>query len=107
MTKTGSILGTLNYLSPEQGLGKRVDQRSDLYGAGMILFEMLTGRKAFHATSPGALVYQHLHADVPKLPEQLKHVQPIVDSLLAKDPDDRYQTASELVVNLLPFCPGA
>ena len=107
LTKTGSILGTLNYLSPEQGLGKRVDQRSDLYGAGMILFEMLTGRKAFHATSPGALVYQHLHADVPKLPEQLKHVQPIVDSLLAKDPDDRYQTASELVVNLLPFCPGA
>jgi serine/threonine protein kinase len=74
LTKTGSILGTLNYLSPEQGLGKVVDQRTDLYGLGMTLFEMLTGEKAFHASSPGALVYQHLYADVPTLPAHYKQV---------------------------------
>ena len=106
LTKTGSILGTLNYLSPEQGLGKKVDQRTDLYGLGMIMFEMLTGEKAYHASSPGALVYQHLYADVPTLPEHLAKFQSIVGHLLAKDPADRYQSASELVVNLQPHCAG-
>ncbi|TDJ69994.1 MAG: serine/threonine protein kinase [Proteobacteria bacterium] len=106
LTRTGSILGTLNYLSPEQGLGQAVDQRTDLYGLGMILFEMLTGKKAFHASSPGALVYQHLYADVPTLPEHLHQYQSIVDHLLAKDPADRYQSASELVANLQPWCSG-
>ncbi len=57
LTKTGTVIGTLSYLSPEQGLGHKVDARTDLYGLGMVLFEMLTGDKAFHATSPGALVY--------------------------------------------------
>ncbi|MFT4581487.1 MAG: tRNA A-37 threonylcarbamoyl transferase component Bud32 [Gammaproteobacteria bacterium] len=106
LTKTGSILGTLNYLSPEQGLGKVVDQRTDLYGLGMILFEMLTGEKAFHASSPGALVYQHLYADVPTLPAHLSQYQAIVDNLLAKDPADRYASATELAAKLLPFCEG-
>ena len=106
LTKTGSILGTLNYLSPEQGLGQKVDLRTDLYGLGMIMFEMLTGEKAYHASSPGALVYQHLYADVPTLPEHLAKFQSIVDHLLAKDPADLYQSASELVVNLQPHCAG-
>lgn len=104
LTKTGSILGALNYLSPEQGLGHAVDQRTDLYGLGIIMFEMLTGKKAFQASSPGALVYQHLYADVPKLPEHLAKFQVIVDKLLAKNPDDRYSTASEFVANLQPHC---
>lgn len=104
LTKTGSILGTLNYLSPEQGLGHKVDQRTDLYGLGIILFEMLTGHKAFQASSPGALVYQHLYADVPSLPDHLAEFQQIVDKLLAKNPDDRYATASEFVVNMQPYC---
>lgn len=106
LTKTGSILGTLNYLSPEQGLGQKVDLRTDLYGLGMIFYEMLTGEKAFHASSPGALVYQHLYADVPTLPAPLSQYQSIIDHLLAKDPADRYQSASELVVNLQPYCTG-
>jgi tRNA A-37 threonylcarbamoyl transferase component Bud32 len=106
LTKTGSILGTLNYLSPEQGLGNPVDQRTDLYGLGMILYEMLTGEKAFHASSAGALVYKHLYADVPTLPAHLAPYQAIVDRLLAKDPADRYSNASELVAQLHPFCTG-
>ena len=104
LTKTGSILGTLNYLSPEQGLGQQVDQRTDLYGLGMIMFEMLAGEKAYRARSPGALVYKHLYADVPTLPSHLAKYQSIIDHLLAKDPADRYQTASELVVNLQSHC---
>lgn len=104
LTKTGAVIGTLSYLSPEQGLGHKVDPRTDLYGLGMVLFEMLTGDKAFHATSPGALVYQHLYAEVPELPKDQAKYQLIVDKLLAKDPNDRYQTASELVVNLEPHC---
>ena len=100
LTKTGTILGTLNYLSPEQGLGQEIDERSDLYALGMILFEMLTGQKAFHATSPGALIYQHLHADIPLLPEEYREFQYLIDKTLAKDPNDRFQSASEFVVNL-------
>jgi eukaryotic-like serine/threonine-protein kinase len=104
LTKTGAVIGTLSYLSPEQGLGHKVDPRTDLYALGMVLYEMLTGEKAFHATSPGALVYQHLYAEVPLLPEAQAQYQPIINKLLAKDPNDRFQTASELVVNLEPFC---
>ena len=104
LTKTGAVIGTLSYLSPEQGLGHKVDPRTDLYALGMVLFELLTGDKAFHATSPGALVYQHLYAEVPVLPDHQAQYQPIIDKLLAKDPNDRFQTASELVVNLEPFC---
>ncbi|MEM7540324.1 MAG: serine/threonine-protein kinase [Pseudomonadota bacterium] len=104
LTRTGSILGTLNYMSPEQGLGEEVDERTDLYGLGMILFELLTGEKAYRAGSPSALVYQHLYADVPRLPDALGKYQPLVDSLLAKDKKDRYQSASETVANLQTFC---
>ena len=104
LTKTGSILGTLNYLSPEQGLGQTVDQRTDLYGLGIILFEMLAGEKAFQASTPGALVYQHLYADVPNLPEQVAEFQPIVDKLLAKNPDERFNSASEFVATIQPYC---
>ena len=104
LTKTGSVLGTLNYLSPEQGLGQKVDHRTDLYGLGIILFEMLAGKKAFQASTPGALVYQHLYADVPRLPEKLAEFQPIVDRLLAKDPNKRFATASEFVRTMQPCC---
>ncbi|MGR8949003.1 MAG: serine/threonine-protein kinase [Gammaproteobacteria bacterium] len=104
LTKTGSILGTLNYLSPEQGLGQTVDHRTDLYGLGIILFEMLAGEKAFQASTPGALVYQHLYADVPKLPDAVAEFQPIVDKLLAKNPDERFNDASEFVATIQPYC---
>lgn len=104
LTKTGSILGTLNYLSPEQGLGHDVDHRTDLYGLGIILFEMLAGEKAFQASTPGALVYQHLYADVPALPEKVAEFQPIVEKLLAKDPNDRFANASEFVATIQPYC---
>ncbi len=96
LTRNGSVLGTPNYISPEQAMGKLVDHRSDLYSAGVVLYEMLTGRKPYRAESAPALVYQHVHADIPHLPAALGRFQPIIDSLLAKQPEDRFSTADEL-----------
>ena len=104
MTEYGTALGTPSYLSPEQGLGTQVDARSDLYALGMVLFEMLTGKKAFQASSPGALVYQHLYADVPLLPDELTRYQLLIAKTLAKDPKDRFQNAQEMIDTLGPMC---
>lgn len=97
LTRAGSVLGTPNYLSPEQALSKPVDARADLYSTGVILFEMLAGSKPFHAETAAALVYQHVHADIPRLPEPHADLQPVVDALLAKKPADRLQRAADLV----------
>jgi tRNA A-37 threonylcarbamoyl transferase component Bud32/FixJ family two-component response regulator len=97
LTNLGSVLGTPNYLSPEQALGQSADHRADLYSAGVILYEMLTGRKPYRAENASALVYQHVHADLPQLPEPLRRFQPLVARLLAKDCEDRVPTAAALV----------
>lgn len=104
LTKTGAVIGTLSYLSPEQGLGQPIDERTDIYALGMVLFEMLTGKKAFRANSPGALVYQHLYADIPLLPDELSRYQGIIAKTLAKDPNDRFNNAGELIEKLVPLC---
>ncbi len=101
ITKLGSVLGTPNYISPEQALGRTVDQRSDLYSTGVIFFEMLTGRKPFRAETAPALVYQHVHAAIPQLPDHLQSYQPIVEMLLAKEPDERFSSADEFVEGLM------
>ena len=77
LTNHGSVLGTPNYLSPEQALGRDADQRADLYSAGVIFYEMLTGQKPFRAETASALVYQHVHADVPTLPDCVRGFQPL------------------------------
>jgi eukaryotic-like serine/threonine-protein kinase len=97
LTRLGSVLGTPNYISPEQALGKSVDHRSDLYSTGVILFEMLTGRKPYKAETAPALVYQHVHADIPLLPTNLQHFQPIIEMLLAKSAAARFSSADEFV----------
>ena len=74
-----------------------MDQRSDLYSTGVILFEMLTGRKPYRAETAPALVYQHVHADIPSLPEGVRDFQPIIDILLAKNPIDRFADADEFL----------
>ncbi|MEU6840989.1 protein kinase [Streptomyces sp. NPDC046716] len=100
MTQTGMVMGTPQYLSPEQALGKAVDHRSDLYATGCLLYELLALRPPFTGETPLSVVYQHVQ-DSPVPPSEVSDaVPPELDGLvmrsLAKDPDDRFQTAEEM-----------
>ncbi|MGW7362627.1 protein kinase domain-containing protein [Streptomyces sp. NPDC054841] len=100
MTQTGMVMGTPQYLSPEQALGKAVDHRSDLYATGCLLYELLALRPPFTGETPLSVVYQHVQ-DMPVPPSEVSDVAPPeLDGLsmraLAKDPDDRFQSAEEM-----------
>jgi serine/threonine protein kinase len=100
MTQTGMVMGTPQYLSPEQALGKAVDHRSDLYATGCLLYELLALRPPFTGETPLSVVYQHVQ-DIPVPPSEVSDVAPPeLDGLamraLAKDPDDRFQSAEEM-----------
>ncbi|MFF1393069.1 protein kinase [Streptomyces sp. NPDC058287] len=100
MTQTGMVMGTPQYLSPEQALGKAVDHRSDLYATGCLLYELLALRPPFTGETPLSVVYQHVQ-DTPVPPSEVSDVAPpeldgLVMRSLAKDPDDRFQTAEEM-----------
>ncbi|MFJ4549979.1 protein kinase [Streptomyces sp. NPDC088817] len=101
MTQTGMVMGTPQYLSPEQALGKAVDYRSDLYATGCLLYELLALRPPFTGETPLSVVYQHVQ-DMPVPPSQVVGgtCPPELDGLvmrsLAKEPDDRFQTAEEM-----------
>ncbi|WP_328861183.1 protein kinase domain-containing protein [Streptomyces sp. NBC_00306] len=100
MTQTGMVMGTPQYLSPEQALGKAVDHRSDLYATGCLLYELLALRPPFTGETPLSVVYQHVQ-DIPAPPSEVSDVVPpeldgMVMRSLAKDPDDRFQSAEEM-----------
>src|ERR1051326_4833812 len=100
MTQTAQVIGTAQYLSPEQARGERVDARSDLYSTGCLLYELLTGRPPFLGDSPVAIAYQHVREN-PVPPSRLDpEVPPWADSIvlraMAKDPRERYQSAAEM-----------
>jgi serine/threonine protein kinase len=94
LTDRGLIFGTPHYMSPEQGHGESIDARSDLYSLGVILFEMLTGQKPYSAENPMAIIYMHRKTPIPPLPEPLTRLQPLLQKLLAKDPNDRFESAA-------------
>jgi serine/threonine-protein kinase PpkA len=98
----GDVLGSPFYMSPEQGRGLPVDGRSDLYSAGVILFEMLTGERPFSGENSTQVIFQHLHAEIPLLPKRIRQLQPLVDSLLAKNPDERFADSNALIDALRP-----
>jgi beta-lactam-binding protein with PASTA domain/tRNA A-37 threonylcarbamoyl transferase component Bud32 len=100
MTQTAQVIGTAQYLSPEQARGERVDARSDLYSTGCLMYELLTGRPPFTGDSPVAIAYQHVREN-PIPPSRLDpDIPPWADAIvlkaMAKAPGDRYQSAAEM-----------
>jgi serine/threonine-protein kinase PpkA len=96
LTQKGMVMATPLYMSPEQCLGQPHDARGDLYSTGVILYEMLTGKLPFEGENASALAYQHVHGEIPRLPKRLSGYQLILNRLLAKRPDARFQSAREL-----------
>jgi tetratricopeptide (TPR) repeat protein len=101
LTQSGAMVGTPAYMSPEQGLGEKVDSRSDIYSLGVILYQMVAGRPPFQAETPMAIMIKHIHDPLlpprhhnPAVPEA---VQQVILKALAKKPADRYATAGDLV----------
>jgi serine/threonine-protein kinase len=110
MTEAGSIVGTAQYLSPEQARGAPVDPRSDLYSLGIVLYEMLTGKVPFTGDTPVEIAMKHL-SQVPDPPSQLRPNIPhdldaIVMRALAKDPEQRYASAEEMDADLARVARG-
>lgn len=105
LTQVGSQVGTPAYMSPEQVLGEKADARSDLYSAGVVLFEMLTGRRPFEG-STSSIMHKIIHAKAPRVSETTTLFSPSVDAVvakaLAKEPGERYQTAEEFWGDLAP-----
>jgi eukaryotic-like serine/threonine-protein kinase len=111
MTQTAQVIGTAQYLSPEQARGERVDARSDLYSTGCLLYELLTGRPPFTGDSPVAIAYQHVKEEpVPPSridPEVPAWADAIVLKAMRKDPADRYQSAGEMSNDIQRALSGA
>lgn len=104
MTSASTVMGTAQYLSPEQARGEVVDARSDLYSTGVLLYELLTGKPPFTGDSPVAIAYQHV-SEPPTPPSQIdagvpRDLDAIVLKALAKSPEDRYQTAADFNADL-------
>jgi DNA helicase-2/ATP-dependent DNA helicase PcrA len=103
-TQAGMLMGTINYMAPEQLLGRRVDPRTDVFALGIVLYEMVTGRRPFAGDNDIDTMHAILHED-PKPPHVIwvaapRDVQPILERALAKEPKKRYQTAKELATDL-------
>src|SRR3954453_15023928 len=110
LTRTGAVLGTATYFSPEQAQGFALDGRSDVYALGVVLYEMLTGVAPFTASTPVSVAYKHVREAptppsslVPDLPPSMDH---IVLTAMAKNLDERYQSAEDMRADLLRFGRG-
>ena len=104
MTATGRVLGTTDYVAPEQAMGHPVDQRSDIYSLGVVLYEMLVGQVPFQADSQVGVAMKHVNEELPDVqqrrPELSAAAALVVERATAKDPDQRYQQVGELIDDL-------
>ncbi len=97
-TMAGNAIGTPDYMSPEQAQASPVDGRSDLYSLGAVLYECLAGYKPYKAPDAYAVALMHVTEPVPKLPEKLVWLQPLIDGLMAKNPEQRFATGDTFIV---------
>jgi serine/threonine-protein kinase len=104
VTATGRVLGTTDYVAPEQAMGKGADPRSDIYSLGVVLYEMLVGQVPFHADSQVGVAMKHVNEELPDVqrrrPEASAAVALVVERATAKNPDERYQTIAEMIDDL-------
>jgi tRNA A-37 threonylcarbamoyl transferase component Bud32/DNA-binding NarL/FixJ family response regulator len=100
ITDHNTVLGTPYYMSPEQANGIAINHRSDLYSVGVIFYQMLTGKRPYTAETIAGLVYKHVHAPIPRLPARCARYQALIDGLLAKNPEDRFQSAGDLITGI-------
>jgi len=103
LTGTREIFGTPYYMSPEQGHAEQIDARSDLYSLGVMFYEMLTGRKPYTGATAMEVIYKHKRADLPEIAPQFADYEDILQRLLAKSPNDRYQSARALLDAISAF----
>ncbi len=105
LTKEGEMVGTPLYISPELALGNKVDERSDLYALGLILYEMIRGRHPYAGKKAMQVMYEHIKGPVPLLDEEWHEINDLLVHMLAKDPDDRFSNTDILLeeIDKLPF----
>ncbi|HLO16376.1 MAG TPA: protein kinase [Anaerolineales bacterium] len=100
-TASGSVSGTPAYMSPEQAQGLKVDRRSDIYSLGVILYEMVAGRVPFEGDTSWTVIFKHINEPPPPVANIQPPVQKVIDRALAKNPEDRYQTARALAADYM------
>jgi serine/threonine-protein kinase PpkA len=104
-TIAGEVYGTPSYLSPEQATDTNIDHRADIYALGVMFHELLVGKKPYRASSPQALLYQHVNSPLPVLPDEHKHYEQLLHRMMAKNPDDRFNSADDIISAVLSISP--
>lgn len=97
ITSENMVMGTVGYMSPEAGQGKPMDERTDIYSLGIMFHEMLVGRKPYIGKDPADVVLKHVKAPIPWLPERFKRAQGLFEIMVAKEPENRFQSAARLI----------
>jgi len=97
LTRTGMSIGTPHYMSPEQCKGEKIDGRSDIYSLGVQFYEIITGEVPYKAENTAGIIIKHIQDPIPRLPDRLSRYQPLIDKMMAKERDKRFQDGEELI----------